>query len=358
MRLILSIVLLLTLRTWMDSSGKHSTEAELIEIHGETVYLQKQDGRLLAISLAKLSEADRTFVAEQHTDYIFVGKVVGVADADTFTMLGASNQQLKIRLEGIDAPEGPQPFGTKSKQALVEKVFGKTVTVEWRQTDKYGRFLGHVLVNDRWINKELVDEGWAWHYKEYNDSAVLADAESQAREAGVGLWRDTNPTPPWVYRHPRPQPRAPPVARSVPINSLTNPAPTAPARSTPTTNDETVYVTNTGSKYHRAGCRHLRKSSVPMPLSDAAKSYGPCSVCHPPILSGSATDESQSIATLAPPRSSTAPSALPPSGYVNRNPYGESVTGHTATGIPTFTGPRGGRYHYSKSGKKVYEKKK
>lgn len=43
---------------------------------------------------------------------------------------------------------------------------------------------------------------------------------------------------------------------------------------------------------------------------------------------------------------------------VNRNPHNETVTGYNAKGIPTFTGPRGGIYHYSASGGKVYEKRK
>ncbi len=48
------------------------------------------------------------------------------------------------------------------------------------------------------------------------------------------------------------------------------------------TREVTVYVTNTGTKYHTEGCRSLRKSSIPMKLSDAKKSYSPCSICHPP----------------------------------------------------------------------------
>jgi len=47
--------------------------------------------------------------------------------------------------------------------------------------------------------------------------------------------------------------------------------------------DETVYVTRTGTKYHRAGWRHLSKSAISMPLSDAATRYGPCSACSPPV---------------------------------------------------------------------------
>jgi hypothetical protein len=46
-----------------------------------------------------------------------------------------------------------------------------------------------------------------------------------------------------------------------------------------------VYVTRTGGKYHRAGCRYLSKSAIPMTLKDAASGHSPCSVCRPPILS-------------------------------------------------------------------------
>ncbi len=45
----------------------------------------------------------------------------------------------------------------------------------------------------------------------------------------------------------------------------------------------TVYVTRTGEKYHRDGCRYLRKSQIPMSLKDAIQSgYTPCSICNPP----------------------------------------------------------------------------
>jgi hypothetical protein len=45
-----------------------------------------------------------------------------------------------------------------------------------------------------------------------------------------------------------------------------------------------VYITKTGTKYHRAGCRSLSKSAIPMALKDAAAKYGPCGICNPPIL--------------------------------------------------------------------------
>lgn len=240
-------------RFWVDSTGKHTTRAALIEIRGESAYLQKEDGRLAAVPIRRLSQADREYVTSLHTDKIITGKVVGVTDGDTITVRG--DDTYKIRLEGIDAPESGQDFGTKAKQALSEKVFGKTVTIEWKEKDKYGRTLGHVIADGNWVNKQLVDDGFAWHYKEYNSSAVLADAETKAKAASLGLWRDKEPTPPWVFRHPPMQPRAPPVAsnpdtnnwwandplasdaKNVPINSFAS-------GSRPAATSETVYISS------------------------------------------------------------------------------------------------------------------
>ena len=66
-------------------------------------------------------------------------------------------------------------------------------------------------------------------------------------------------------------------------------SPTAPSvqqqessSQTDDTDEITVYVTRTGTKYHRAGCRYLSKSKIPMPLSRARRRYSPCSVCNPP----------------------------------------------------------------------------
>jgi hypothetical protein len=107
--------------------------------------------------------------------------------------------------------------------------------------------------------------------------------------------------------------------------------------------DPTVYVTRTGSKYHNAGCSYL-KSSIPMKLSEAATRYTPCSRCNPPILSqqksGSVSKEgsdTQGQKQIAP---------------------GGTVIGTTPTGKTIYEGPRGGHYHYSAGGKKVYERKK
>ncbi len=135
------------------------------------------------------------------------GRVVAVADGDTLTILDASNQQFKIRLTGIDAPEKKQPFGQVSKQHLASMVFGKPVAVEWFKKDKYQRTLGKILLDGRDVNREQIKSGMAWHYKKYEkeqpkeDRQPYSDAETEARQRMIGIWGDAAPVPPWEFRH-------------------------------------------------------------------------------------------------------------------------------------------------------------
>lgn len=134
------------------------------------------------------------------------GRVVGIADGDTLTVLDSQFQQHKIRLVGIDAPESEQPFGTRSQQHLGALVFGKTITVDYDEQDHYGRTLGKVLINGRDVNLKQVQAGLAWHYKAYQsdqapaDRAQYASAEISARKANLGLWSDPYAVPPWDWR--------------------------------------------------------------------------------------------------------------------------------------------------------------
>jgi len=76
------------------------------------------------------------------------GRVVGVTDGDTITVLDSTNDQHKVRLAGIDAPEKVQPFGARSKAHLSSLVYGKTVIVEFVKFDKYQRMVGKVFAPD------------------------------------------------------------------------------------------------------------------------------------------------------------------------------------------------------------------
>lgn len=134
------------------------------------------------------------------------GKVVGVADGDTVTVLDAGKTQRKIRLSGIDAPEKAQPFGQRSKENLSNLVFGKQVVVDAGKTDRYGRTVGKVVAGEVDANLEQVRAGYAWHYTKYEreqpvkDRGVYAQAEIDARAARTGLWRDATQVAPWDWR--------------------------------------------------------------------------------------------------------------------------------------------------------------
>ena len=127
-------------------------------------------------------------------------RVVGVHDGDTITGLDETKIQYKIRLDAIDAPELGQPFGQASKKALSEKVFGKDVVVIPKTKDKYGRTVGHILIDGKDVNLLMLEEGMAWHYKHYDHNARLARVEDEARVAKKGLWSDGDPVPPWEWR--------------------------------------------------------------------------------------------------------------------------------------------------------------
>ena len=135
------------------------------------------------------------------------GKVVGVSDGDTITVLDVARVQHKIRLMGIDAPEKAQAFGQRSKEHLSNLVFAKQVTVKSDKVDKYGRTVGKVIVDGKDANLEQIRAGLAWHYKEYQkeqsqvDRVAYASAEAMAKGQKFGLWVDQKPMPPWEWRH-------------------------------------------------------------------------------------------------------------------------------------------------------------
>lgn len=132
--------------------------------------------------------------------------MVRVADGDTITVLDSNDTQHRIRLEGIDAPESHQAFGTQSKKNLSDMVFGKEVTIVYEKTDQYGRLVGKILLDGKDINLEQVKAGLAWHYKEYQreqtpeDRELYARAEDEARAARRGLWQDPDPVEPSAFR--------------------------------------------------------------------------------------------------------------------------------------------------------------
>lgn len=131
-----------------------------------------------------------------------VGKVVGISDGDTITLLSADKVSHKIRLSEIDAPEKGQPWGTNSKEALSKLIFSKTVEVETTERDRYGRVLGIVFLDERNMNKAMVERGNAWAYTRYVKDPGYFSLQQKAKTERVGLWSqsDDKIAPPWEWR--------------------------------------------------------------------------------------------------------------------------------------------------------------
>ena len=160
------------------------------------------------------SETTRTTVPQKEAatapsavqDNFLVGRVVGVADGDTVTLLDAQKKQHRIRLVGIDAPESKQAFGQKSKDLLAQWIRGQEVRIEHTKTDRYNRILGKIWVQDRDINLAMIESGMAWYYKQFSrdlspsDRELYEKAEARARQQRVGLWADAHPQAPWDFR--------------------------------------------------------------------------------------------------------------------------------------------------------------
>lgn len=141
------------------------------------------------------------------------GKVIGIADGDTITILqisGDTKTPRKIRISGIDAPEKAQAFGAVAKEEMSQLAYGGQAVAECRTVDRYGRSICLVRVRGVDVGLRMIELGLAWHYKKYantqprEEAASYAVLETASRAAKRGLWRDLDtaapPVPPWDWR--------------------------------------------------------------------------------------------------------------------------------------------------------------
>jgi micrococcal nuclease len=144
--------------------------------------------------------------------------IQSVLDGDTIKCVieDSGGTYVKVRLYGIDAPEtdkitksgkvskAGQPYGEEASNALKAKIGRQAVVrVDVMAIDQYKRLVGILTMDNRNINREMVAEGWAWAYRQYLDRPHASEyitAEEQARSKRLGLWRDSNPQPPWEFR--------------------------------------------------------------------------------------------------------------------------------------------------------------
>lgn len=130
-------------------------------------------------------------------------------DGDTVTVVNTqTGQRVRVRLQGIDAPETThgkhrpgQKYGPVAKRFLQKLLKGAQVSVIPNGTHSYDRIVGRVLANGQDVALPLVKAGLAWDYPRYDRQHHYTAAQRAAQQAHRGLWTQSNPTPPWDWRH-------------------------------------------------------------------------------------------------------------------------------------------------------------
>ena len=207
--------------------------------------------------------------------------VIRVVDGDT-VVLSLDGVKTRVRLIGIDTPETVHPqkpvehYGQEASTFLKNLLRGESVSLEYETeaatTDKYGRTLAYVYraPDGLFVNAEIVRQGYGHAYTRFPFKYMeqFREYERIAREAGKGLWGQSS----GGLSNFNPQPPRSPYA----IGEAEPP--------TDSKSDAliTVYITKTGKKYHKAGCRYLSKSKIASALVDAKARYTACKVCLPP----------------------------------------------------------------------------
>ena len=145
-------------------------------------------------------------LASVSTAALLRGKIVGIVDGDTVTILLPDGAQRLVRLRGIDAPEKEQAFGTKARMFLSDILANKAVVVEYEGFDLDGRVVGSIRFNNHDASLEMLQAGFAWYDKEHAqglseiDKTRYQTKEAEAKRATIGLWADNTAQAPWAFR--------------------------------------------------------------------------------------------------------------------------------------------------------------
>jgi endonuclease YncB( thermonuclease family) len=128
--------------------------------------------------------------------------VVRVVDGDTIAL-----GEVRIRLEGIDAPETTQTChrprfgiwrcGEEAARQLAQLIGANPVSCDDLGLDKYGRTLGRCFAGTVHLNAEMVRSGYAWAFVKYSRAYVREEAEARAHRAGI--WQG-DAIPAWDFR--------------------------------------------------------------------------------------------------------------------------------------------------------------
>jgi micrococcal nuclease len=142
----------------------------------------------------------------------FTGVVTHVSDGDTLWVrpanAGWGGDTVKIRFQGIDAPEFCQSGGAAAQAALKARALRQTVTVQSGRFDDYGRMLARIHLGATKTTDQggddlgawMVSQGYAWSYRYRNSPGPYAAQEQTARAAQRGVWATPGAIEPRVFR--------------------------------------------------------------------------------------------------------------------------------------------------------------
>ena len=129
------------------------------------------------------------------------GVVTRVVDGDTvWVKTSPSQPPLKLRIQGIDAPEICQEGGMQAQEALKGRVLGQSVTVMSGAHDDYGRTVGMLYVQGQDVGRWLVASGHAWVYSFRHKKGPYSEEFAQAQAAQRGLFSEAAIEEPRVFR--------------------------------------------------------------------------------------------------------------------------------------------------------------
>ncbi len=190
-----------------------------------------------------------------------------VVDGDTIIV----EEVGRVRLIGVDTPETVHPnrpvefFGKEASAFTKGLLEGKRVRLEYDQErqDRYGRTLAYVYLDDgtndgTFVNAEIIRRGYGHAYTRFpfRHMEAFRQFEREARDNRRGLW-------------------------GAAVGGANSSARAAPEARPSAGQDDTVFVTRSGRKYHKEGCRFLSRSKIPMKRNEAVEQYEPCGVCKP-----------------------------------------------------------------------------
>lgn len=160
---------------------------------------------LLKSSLfAILFVAAQVYITTAYSKNVWIGVVTHVTDGDTMWIrpLDQGNQAKprKIRIDGIDAPESCQLYGAQSTNALKKFTGSKTVSVNSKRLDDYGRDVAKITLKDADVGAWMVSNGHAWSYHYRFSAGPYRVEEESAKRAKLGLFADTFAIEPRIFR--------------------------------------------------------------------------------------------------------------------------------------------------------------